>query len=115
MGLRSVGLALVGSAAVLGLGCSAPPAPRVQPRAAEAKQEIAHAHDHDHVHDHEALPPAGAKGLVRIEPQHVCMLSNRFLGEKPNVPVEVEGKTYFGCCANCAARIGSTAEARLAV
>ena len=40
------------------------------------------------------------------------MLSNRYLGERPHVPVEVDGKTYYGCCANCAARLAQQAEAR---
>jgi hypothetical protein len=44
----------------------------------------------------------------------VCMLSNRYLGERPDIPIEVEGKTYRGCCANCAARLGMMEEARVA-
>jgi len=42
------------------------------------------------------------------------MLSNRYLGERADVPIQVEGKTYRGCCANCAARLGSHPEARVA-
>jgi YHS domain-containing protein len=40
------------------------------------------------------------------------MLSNRFLGERPHVPVSVEGKTYYGCCAACAARLAERPDAR---
>jgi YHS domain-containing protein len=43
------------------------------------------------------------------------MLSNRYLGERERVPVTVAGHTYYGCCANCAARLGANASARVAI
>ncbi|MET0384868.1 MAG: hypothetical protein ABW321_02860 [Polyangiales bacterium] len=61
--------------------------------------------------------PLGGSALTRItEAEHagLCMLSNRYLGEHRDVPIEVEGKTYHGCCANCAARLGARPEARTA-
>jgi YHS domain-containing protein len=62
-----------------------------------------------------AAGEASANGLTRIgDHAGVCMLSNRYLGERADVPIQVEGKTYRGCCANCAARLGSVAEARIA-
>jgi YHS domain-containing protein len=74
--------------------------------------------DHEHA---PALQPSAAPAtaspteLTRIgDSGGVCMLSNRFLGEHADVPIQVEGKTYRGCCANCAARLGSHAEARTA-
>jgi hypothetical protein len=78
-----------------GLACSAP-----------APQQHAHAEPHDHT-----AAPAGS-GLTRIDSGGVCMLSNRYLGERPDVPVSVEGKTYHGCCANCAARLAERPDAR---
>ncbi len=106
---------------VVGLSCGAPPAPkqRAQPPAAEepiqaAAPQINLPEQHEHGHEHAAAPAAGV-GLVRIaEPGNICMLSNRYLGDKQHVPATVEGKTYFGCCANCAARIEQRAEARTA-
>jgi YHS domain-containing protein len=54
--------------------------------------------------------------LVRItERDAMCMLSDRYLGERADVPVSVEGKTYHGCCANCATRLSQVAELRRAV
>jgi hypothetical protein len=68
-----------------------------------------------------AAKPAGApvqhhdRTVTRIDAHGgVCMLSNRYLGERPDIPIEVEGKTYHGCCANCAARLGMMEEARVA-
>jgi hypothetical protein len=54
--------------------------------------------------------------LERVEhPGSVCMLSNRYLGARPGVPIDVAGHTYHGCCANCAARIGASAALRTAI
>jgi YHS domain-containing protein len=112
--------------------CAAPAAP-----SGEARAAVEHHEEHLHeAHEHEAVqplaaqatppqpaetqpsaaePPAAAGVLTRISDHGgVCMLSNRYLGEKADVPIEVEGKTYRGCCANCAARLGSNPDARTA-
>jgi len=120
--LSILGLALV----VAALACSTPPTPPMEAKRAaeeaqpEAAEHAAHphaGHQHDEAHQqHEAPPAAAEPGLVRIaDPGNICMLSNRYLGEKQYVPVEVEGKTYFGCCAGCAGKLGQTARARVAV
>lgn len=41
------------------------------------------------------------------------MVNNQFMG-KPQIPVEVDGKTYFGCCEMCKGRLQSDASARAA-
>jgi YHS domain-containing protein len=100
-----------------GFACNAPPSP-VEPRAAEhqhSERHEAHEHSERHeTHEHTAAPTAAAKvaGLTRIDTGSVCMLSNRYLGDRPQVPVAVEGKTYYGCCANCAARLAERPDAR---
>jgi YHS domain-containing protein len=97
------------------LACAAPATPNDP---AERHEEHAHAG-----HEQAAAPqpsaatstPAAPAALTRIgDTGGVCMLSNRFLGEHADVPIQVEGKTYRGCCASCAARLGSQAEARTA-
>lgn len=40
---------------------------------------------------------AESQGLKANE---VCMMNNKFFG-KEQIPVEVEGKTYYGCCQGC--------------
>jgi YHS domain-containing protein len=55
--------------------------------------------------------PAKAPSLVRVEPSQVCMMNNRFMGAQ-QIPVEVEGKTYFGCCAMCEAKLKNDAATR---
>lgn len=51
---------------------------------------------------------------TRVEAKKVCMV-NDALFEKDQIPVEVEGKTYFGCCQMCKARLAQDAAIRSAV
>jgi YHS domain-containing protein len=44
----------------------------------------------------------------------VCMVNDQFMG-KAQIPVQVEGKTYYGCCAMCKGRLQSDAAARTAI
>lgn len=41
------------------------------------------------------------------------MVNDQFMG-KPQIPVEVEGRTYYGCCAMCKDKLNSQPEARFA-
>ena len=55
-----------------------------------------------------------AHELIRVEdPSTVCMVNNRFMGDK-QIPVIVDGKTYFGCCEMCKARLEHDQTARMA-
>src|SRR5262252_5525237 len=109
----------IAPALVSALACSSappPPAAAANEPTAPSAQALEHTHLHDDAHEAcGAESGARASALVRItDPANTCMLSNRYLGEKQNVPVTVGDKTYFGCCANCAARIGGHEEARTA-
>ena len=44
----------------------------------------------------------------------VCMMNDRVMGV-PQIPVLVEGKTYYGCCAMCKERLANDAATRKAV
>ena len=44
----------------------------------------------------------------------VCMVNDRVMGQ-PQLPVEVGGKTYYGCCAGCVSRLNRDRKARVAV
>lgn len=63
-------------------------------------------------------PPSGqaatSSGLSLVETKKVCMVNNQVF---PNdqIPVEVQGKTYYGCCAMCKERLANDAEIRTAV
>ena len=44
-------------------------------------------------------------GLRKVDDvKKVCMVNNQFMG-KDQIPVKVEGKTYYGCCEMCKERI----------
>lgn len=55
----------------------------------------------------EAAKPA----LQRVESKLVCMVNNQFFG-KDQIPIEVQGKTYYGCCEMCKERLAKDAAAR---
>lgn len=61
-----------------------------------------------------AAGPTRANALTRVEDaSQVCMVNNQFMG-KPQIPVEVGGKTYYGCCEMCKGRLQTDAAARTA-
>ena len=52
--------------------------------------------------------------LKKVESQYVCMINNK-LFDKAQIPVTVNGKTYYGCCPMCKEKLEKSAEARSAV
>jgi len=53
-------------------------------------------------------------GMTRVsDPSQVCMVNNQFMG-KPQIPIAVEGRTYYGCCAMCKDRLGNDPASRTA-
>lgn len=42
------------------------------------------------------------------------MVNDQFMG-RPQIPVEVEGRTYFGCCAMCKGRLAQERATRVAI
>ena len=74
--------------------CSSAPAP-----AARAEKALA------------ATVPAK---IMRVEPNLVCMVNNQYMG-KAQIPVAVDGKTYFGCCEMCKSRLAQDPTSRAAL
>jgi YHS domain-containing protein len=61
-------------------------------------------------------PPAAVTpaAVTRVDdPSLVCMVNDQYMG-KAQIPVAVEGKTYFGCCAMCKERLENDAQVRTA-
>ena len=48
----------------------------------------------------EASPSLG----VQVKTSFVCMVDNRYKG-KEQIPVEVDGKVYYGCCKGCVSAV----------
>lgn len=51
---------------------------------------------------------------VVTDPSLVCMVNNHFMG-RPQIPVEVDGRTYYGCCEMCEGRLRSDSASRSAI
>ena len=52
--------------------------------------------------------------LRKVDHINVCMTNNKDMG-KEQLPIKVEGKTYYGCCKMCVGNLTNNAEARHAV
>lgn len=90
---------------------SAPPPSAPPPAAAAAPAALAEA----------AAPAAPAAPAVKrvaraklvSDPKLVCMVNDQFMG-RDQIPVVVEGRTYFGCCEMCKGRLATDAKFRTA-
>lgn len=58
------------------------------------------------------LKPMGP--LTKVASKTVCMVNEHAMG-KDQIPVEVDGKTYYGCCDMCKKALAENAEKRAAV
>jgi YHS domain-containing protein len=62
-----------------------------------------------------APAPAPAPAVQKVSDRSlVCMVNDMDMG-KQQIPVVVEGRTYYGCCAMCKERLAKDAGARTAV
>ncbi|MGH9361475.1 MAG: hypothetical protein ACRD2T_06115 [Thermoanaerobaculia bacterium] len=52
--------------------------------------------------------------LRRVETKKVCMVNDQVF-ERDQIPVVVEGKTYYGCCAMCKERLAKDVELRASI
>ena len=57
------------------------------------------------------VQPVGT--LKKVETKTVCMINEHAMG-KDQIPVEVEGKTYYGCCEMCKKALAENADKRVA-
>ncbi len=51
--------------------------------------------------------------LKPVDSNHVCMITDQEFARE-QIPVEVEGKTYYGCCEMCKAKLNNNPESRVA-
>ena len=52
--------------------------------------------------------------LTRVETRMVCMINEHAMG-KEQIPIEIEGRTYYGCCDMCKKALAADATKRSAV
>lgn len=51
--------------------------------------------------------------LVEVETKYVCMINNQRF-DKAQIPVQVSGKTYYGCCEMCKETLRNKPASRMA-
>ena len=52
--------------------------------------------------------------VVVVQSKMVCMINNHSMGNE-QIPVEIDGKTYYGCCAMCKEKLAKDEESRYAI
>jgi len=62
--------------------------------------------------DAPAAQPSGK--LTKLDHKRVCMVTNKAFADD-QIPVDVAGKTYYGCCEMCKGRLTSEAKLRTAL
>lgn len=56
---------------------------------------------------------ANTAGSAKLKTSQVCMMNNKYF-ETEQIPVSVNGKNYYGCCAGCAASLQNNPQIRQA-
>ena len=57
---------------------------------------------------------ASADKVVAVASKNVCMINDRSMANE-QIPVEVDGKTYYGCCPMCKERLAKDEASRYAI
>jgi YHS domain-containing protein len=60
------------------------------------------------------ISEAQASELKRVPTEQVCMVNDAFMGKK-QIPIPVQGKTYYGCCQMCVSTLTNDAAERQAI
>src|SRR5689334_1427618 len=89
------GLILIATASLL--ACNSPQ-PIAEPRPHTAGETVVAAPPP------QSSPPAEHDLTLVTDAKQVCMVNNQIMGRE-QIPVQVDGKTYFGCCEMCKGRL----------
>lgn len=52
--------------------------------------------------------------LSEVDSKYVCMITDQEFA-KEQIPVEVDGKTYYGCCEMCKSKLNNDPQSRVAI
>lgn len=50
----------------------------------------------------------------KVESSYVCYVNNKYMG-KEQIPVEVDNKTYYGCCQGCVGKLKNDIKFRVSI
>jgi len=60
------------------------------------------------------VTPSAMNQLVVVQERNqVCMVNDQYMGRE-QIPLTIEGKTYYGCCPMCKGRLEQDATVRMA-
>jgi YHS domain-containing protein len=60
----------------------------------------------------DAAKPEGK--LVQADPKKICMVTNKAF-DKDQIPVQIKGRTYYGCCEMCKGELEKDPKQRVAI
>lgn len=110
--LAAIAIIILALSAVAGVAAlSRGPAQQQQQQQQPAAQKAAHQQQHGEQQPKEQPKEDGA--LQVVETKYVCMINNQRFN-KTQIPVEVEGRTYYGCCEMCKGRLNDDPKSRVA-
>ncbi len=52
--------------------------------------------------------------LVQADPKKICMVTNKAF-DKDQIPVQIKGRTYYGCCDMCKGELEKDPKQRMAI
>ena len=61
-----------------------------------------------------AMATVEPQPVRKVESSKVCMINEQYM-DREQIPVEADGKTYYGCCQMCVDRITNDPATRFAV
>jgi YHS domain-containing protein len=111
-----LGAMLLAAAALTFMGCKKDEPDTYKAKDAQAMHEMHAAHGAAERLDAEILPPGGetAVTLRPVAADRVCMVNDQVFSD-PQIPVVVDGKTYYGCCPACEAMLERERTMRVAI
>jgi len=62
----------------------------------------------------ESISKSNLNKQAKLKSSFVCYVNNSYMGRE-QIPVEVDGKTYYGCCEGCVDQLKNIRETRYAV
>lgn len=67
-----------------------------------------------HAQEHDKVQITTQVKEGKVESNLVCYVNDKYMG-KEQIPVEVDGKTYYGCCKGCVINLQNNREVRYAI
>jgi YHS domain-containing protein len=61
---------------------------------------------------HDAAKPESK--LIQADPKKICMVTNTAF-DKDQIPVQIKGRTYYGCCEMCKGELEKDPKQRVAI